>query len=68
MEIPLGTKAAADVVKNGDNSSKDGEYDSVDDGSVTSSDDGSEDEPEAEGQSKTLHFKTKKNENLERFY
>ena len=72
----MDTKAVADVVENCDISSKDGEYesDSVDDGSVTSSDSGvtssggSEDEPEAERQSKTLHFKTKKNQNLERFY
>ena len=85
MEIPWGTKAIADVVENGDISSKDAEYesDSVDDDSVTSSygstvtlsDDGSvtssygsENEPEADGQSKTLHFKTEKNQNFERFY
>ena len=69
MEIQLDTKAVADVVENCDISSKDGEYesDSVDDGSVTSSN-GGEDDPKAERQSKTLHFKTKKNQNLERFY
>ena len=72
----MDTKAVADVVEICNISSKDSEFesDSVDDGSVTSSDSGvtsssgSEDEPENERQSKTLHFKTKKNQNLERFY
>ena len=65
MEIPLGTNAVADEVENSGISNEEVASDSVDDSDVTSSD---VDKAKAEGQSKTLHFKTKKNQNLERFY
>ena len=65
MEIPLGTNAVANEVENSGISNEEVASDSVDDNDVTSSD---VDEAKAESQSKTLHFKTKKNQNMERFY
>ena len=61
----MGTNAVADEVENSGISNEEVASDSVDDSDVTSSD---VDKAEAESQSKTLYFKTKKNQNLERFY
>ena len=70
METPLGTKVVADVVENASISGKDRvcESDSVDDNKVCSSLDDSLNEDNAECKSKTFYFKTKKNQNMERFY
>ena len=65
MEIPLGTNAVADVVENSCISTEEVACDSVDDSDEASSD---VNKAKVEGQSKTLHFKTKKNQNMERFY
>ena len=54
----MGIKNVADEVENAGISVH--ESDSIDDNVV--------DEAKAGGQSKTLHFKTKKNQNMERFY